>query len=65
MITGKQIEVGPNENKVYFAIIRRSPHSLYLDVQKWFDSLGVKTVLSSAQSESDGNITLSVWYRKD
>jgi len=65
MVLEKQIEVGPNENNVYMAVIRRSPHSLYLDVNRWFMGLGAKTILSHAQSESDGNITITIFYRKD
>lgn len=60
-----QFSFGPNENGVYMAVIRRSGHGLSIDGPKWFASLGIKTVLYQSQSESDGNITLVVTYRKD
>jgi hypothetical protein len=56
---------GPNENGVYMSVIRRSGHGLSVDGPKWFVSLGIKTVLQQSQSESDGNITLVITYRKD
>ena len=65
MAIEKQAVTEPSENGVYFAMIRRSPHSMYLDINKWFLSLGISKVLSHAQSESDGNLTISVFYRKD
>lgn len=60
-----QHNFGPNENGVYMAVIRRSGHGLGIDGPKWFTSLGIKTVLHQSQSESDGNITLVITYRKD
>jgi hypothetical protein len=65
MATERQAVTEPSENGVYFAMIRRSPHSMYLDINKWFLNLGISKVLSHAQSESDGNITISVFFRKD
>lgn len=61
----KQLETEPNEAGVFMAMIRRSPHSMYFDLPKWFMSLGITKVLSHAQSESDGNLTITVFYRKD
>lgn len=65
MTLQQQFEFGPNEHGVYMAVIRRSGHGIGVDGPKWFASLGIKTVLSHSQSESDGNITLVVIYRKD
>lgn len=61
----KNILIGPNENHVYLAILRRSGHAMAVDAPKWFMTLGVKTILSQSQSESDGNITLIITFRKD
>ena len=60
----KEAVVGPNVDGVYFAMIRKSPYSLYLNVEEWFNKLEAKDILSHAQSESDGNVTISVFYRK-
>jgi hypothetical protein len=61
----KQIVTEPSDNGVYMAMIRRSPHSMYIDINKWFMSLGISKVLSHAQSESDGNLTITIFFRKD
>ena len=61
----KQVLTEPNEAGVYMALIRRSGHAMSQDVAKWFMSLGITKVLSHAQSESDGNLTVTVFYRKD
>jgi hypothetical protein len=60
-----QLTLGPNEHGVYLGILRRSGHGMSVDGPKWFASLGIKTVLFQSQSESDGNITLVITYRKD
>lgn len=60
----KQLITEPNTEGIYMAVIRRSPHSLFNDIAKWFTSLGIKQVLSHCQSESDGNITITVFFRK-
>lgn len=61
----KDVVIGPNDNNVYLGILRRSGHAMAVDGPKWFLSLGIKTVLAQSQSESDGNITLIITYRKD
>ncbi len=48
---------------IKFAYIRRTPQSLYADVEKWINSLGAKEIISHQQSESDGYLTLTVFYR--
>jgi len=65
MALEQEYKFGPNEHGVYMGVIRRSGHGLGVDGPKWFASLGVKTVLHQSQSESDGNITLVIIYRKD
>lgn len=65
MSVESQYTFGPNENGVYMGILRRSGHGFSVDGPKWFASLGIKTVLHQSQSESDGNITLVIIYRKD
>lgn len=45
------------------AMIRGSAFELRTLLQPWFSSLGAKEIISHAQSESDGNLSVSVTYR--
>lgn len=65
MVVEKDYILGPNEHGIYIGVLRRSGHGLGIDGPKWFTGLGVKTLLAQSQSESDGNITLVITYRKD
>lgn len=65
MSVDKSIIIGPNEHNVYLGILRRSGHAMAVDGPAWFFSLGAKQILAQSQSESDGNITLIITYRKD
>lgn len=46
-----------------FAMIRASGHELRNIFPKWFKGLGAKEVISHQQSESEGNVTLTILYR--
>lgn len=61
----KDIVIGPNQHNVYLGILRRSGHAMAVDGPNWFLGLGAKTILAQSQSESDGNITLIITFRKD
>ena len=52
-----------DHRQIRMAVIRKSPHMMFQDVAKWFNGLGAKEVLSHNQTESNGNITLTVFYR--
>lgn len=47
---------------IKFSIIRRSPQSLYLDISKWMASLNIKKIISHQMSESNGYITITLFY---
>lgn len=48
---------------VKMALIRGSAFELRTLLPQWFASLGLKEILSHAQSESDGNLSVSITYR--
>lgn len=45
------------------AMIRASGYELRNILPNWFKGLGAKTIISHEQSESEGNVTLTVFYR--
>lgn len=48
---------------IKMAMIRGSAFELKSVLPGWFASLGASEILSHAQSESDGNLSVSVYYR--
>jgi len=48
---------------IKLAMIRGSGYELRNILPAWFKGLGAKTIMSSAQSESEGNVTITVYYR--
>lgn len=52
-----------DHSEAKMVVIRRSASSLFMGLPTLFETLGAKEILSHAQSESDGNITISVIYK--
>lgn len=52
-----------NHNTIKLAMLRGSAFELRARLPEWFESLGAKEILSHAQSESDGNLSVSITYR--
>lgn len=45
------------------AMIRGSGYELRNILPKWFSGLGAKDIISHDQSESEGNVTIIIFYR--
>lgn len=63
------VEIGPVDDnlnpppRVKFAMIRRDPSTLFSELPAWLNTLNISEVLSHQQSESNGNLTVSLFYR--
>lgn len=62
-ISDKEKTFAVNKNDVKFAYLRRSPGSLYLDVESWMLSLKIQEVISHHHTESNGYLSISLFYR--
>lgn len=55
--------IAPNESGLKVAVLRCSPHMLITSIGPWYTTLEVKELVWSNQSESDGNVTLTIFYK--
>lgn len=56
----KVVQVTPTTK---MAFIRRTPSTLYMDIEKWVNSLGINEIISHQMSESNGYITITLFYK--
>lgn len=52
-----------SHNEIKMSMIRGSGYELRNVLPKWFQGLNARELISHEQSESEGNVTITIFYR--